>query len=1003
MKKILAISAMLSMFGSSNIHAQNNPFPQNKTYSYGLMPSNKNSSDASSAYAIWKTNFLAPCNNGRYRVKFDNPSQTVSEGIGYGMLLSAYAGDKSVFDGLWLFYKDFNNSHGVMHWKIDGCTGISGQNGATDSEVDAAMALIVASYQWASTGSINYNSDAKSLISSIKNYEVESGTSVLKPGDMFGGSNLTNPSYFAPGYFRAFGQFTNDASFWNGVAAKTYQVINANLSSHNAVGGLVSDWTRADGSYSSDAGGYVNGGTKYTYDAARTPWRIAVDYVWYGTTEAKTYSQKSSDFVRVNLGGTKNIKDGYNQNGTASGQWHNSTFVGAFAAAAMGGGNQIHLNDSYSDLNGINDASSYFNQTLKTLYLYLLTGNFYLPGISGSTPTPTPTNISPTVSLTSPSNNTTYSAPANVNLSANASDANGTISKVEFYNGTTKLGEDLSSPYTYSWTGVGAGTYAITAKATDNAGSVTTSNSANITITSTPTPSATLSPFSGTPTSIPGRIEAEKYDLGGSGVAYSDADAANSGAQFRNDGVDIEATIDAGSGYNIGWTAAGEWLKYSVNVSSSGKYDLKVRVASGAAGKSFHIEMNGTNISGSISVPNTGGWQTWQTITIPGLNLTQGNQVMRVYFDTDGINLNYVEFGTAVSSVPSNPANSAPTVSITSPANNSSFTAGTPIQVNASASDKDGSVSKVEFFQGSTKLGEDLSSPYSYTISGLTAGTYSLTAKATDNAGASTTSAVVSITVNATTTPTPTPTGCATQALPPASQFVVRNSWSDNTNGSGVSDASNGLKITHRAWGNSTLWVIQSGKQTAITSGKEYTLSFDVLNDAVNPVSGINAAFASNYDGNGPILSQPAVSVPSGFSSSAFTTKSVKITASSTGNVYLTLNINWPGQPNATTNLIVKNLSVCESSTSATQARMAAVDNLSVFPNPFNDVSTVYVASDLNVAMVVEISDMFGNVRATIPSYTNQNVVIGNQLASGSYVVKTTFGGMVLTKSIIKN
>lgn len=89
--------------------------------------------------------------------------------------------------------------------------------------------------------------------------------------------------------------------------------------------------------------------------------------------------KKSSDFVRVNLGGSSNIKDGYNQNGSLSGQWHNATFVGAFACAAMGGENQSHLDASYTDLKSLNEPNSYFNQTLKTLYLFLLTGNFYSP------------------------------------------------------------------------------------------------------------------------------------------------------------------------------------------------------------------------------------------------------------------------------------------------------------------------------------------------------------------------------------------------------------------------------------------------------------------------------------------------------------------------------------------------------------------------------------------------------------------------------------------------
>lgn len=363
--------------------SQTQPFPANKVHGNGLMASAKNHTDASESYDTWKDKFVEPCSNGRYRVKFDNRSQTVSEGIAYGMLLSAYKGDKTLFDGLWLYYKDNVNSNGVMNWRINGCSGTDGHNGATDAELDASMALIVADYQWASTGTINYKNDAKTLIAAIKNHEIEANTFVLKPGDQFGGSQLTNPSYFSPAYYRAFGAFTNDAVFWNQVVAKAYTVINNNLTQNNAAGGLVSDWCAASGAYSTDpqVSNYAANGRNYGYDAARTPWRIAVDYVWYGTADAKTYSKKSSDFVRVNLGGSTNIKDGYNQNGTLSqsGQWHNATFVGAFACAAMAGENQKHLDDSYNDLKSLNDPDNYFHQTLKTLYSFLLTGNFYLP------------------------------------------------------------------------------------------------------------------------------------------------------------------------------------------------------------------------------------------------------------------------------------------------------------------------------------------------------------------------------------------------------------------------------------------------------------------------------------------------------------------------------------------------------------------------------------------------------------------------------------------------
>lgn len=376
MKNLLLITVAFLCLKSN---AQKQPFPANAVFNNGLMPTVKNSQDAKNNYDTWKTNFVEACSNGRYRVKFDSSWETVSEGIGYGMLLSAYMADKPLFDGLWLYYKDNVNGNKVMNWKINGCSGAIGQNGATDAELDAAFALIVADYQWTSTGTINYKNDATALISAIKNYEVEANTYVLKPGDQFGGSQITNPSYFSPAYYRAFGTFTNDAAFWNQVAAKAYTVINNNLTQNNAVGGLVSDWCEASGAYSSQAGGYNNAGKSYSYDAARTPWRIAVDYLWFGTADAKTYAKKSSDFVRVNLGGSSNIKDGYNQNGTLTGQWHNATFVGAFACAAMAGENQTHLDASYTDLKNLNEPNSYFNHTLKTLYSFLLTGNFYLP------------------------------------------------------------------------------------------------------------------------------------------------------------------------------------------------------------------------------------------------------------------------------------------------------------------------------------------------------------------------------------------------------------------------------------------------------------------------------------------------------------------------------------------------------------------------------------------------------------------------------------------------
>ena len=100
--------------------------------------------------------------------------------------------------------------------------------------------------------------------------------------------------------------------------------------------------------------------------------------------------------------------------------------------------------------------------------------------------------------------------------------------------------------------------------------------------------------------SLPGKVEFENYDVGGKDIAYYDTTASNTGGVYRTNAVDIQATTDTGGGYNLGWTAAREWLKYTVNVTTAGTYAIDVRVASKGGGGTFHIEVNGVNKTGPI-------------------------------------------------------------------------------------------------------------------------------------------------------------------------------------------------------------------------------------------------------------------------------------------------------------------------------------------------------------------------------------------------------------------
>lgn len=165
----------------------------------------------------------------------------------------------------------------------------------------------------------------------------------------------------------------------------------------------------------------------------------------------------------------------------------------------------------------------------------------------------------------------------------------------------------------------------------------------------TPTPTPTPAnpdgtPYGGTARTLPGVVQAEDFNSGGEGVAYHDTTTGNTGGAYRTaEDVDLENCSDVGGGSDIGWVEGGEWTKYAVNVQSAGNYDITLRVASPLSGKSLHIEMNGVDKTGSVSVPNTGGWQTWANVTIPAVSLSAGLQTMKVVMDSAGLNLNFVK------------------------------------------------------------------------------------------------------------------------------------------------------------------------------------------------------------------------------------------------------------------------------------------------------------------------------------------------------------------------
>jgi hypothetical protein len=145
-------------------------------------------------------------------------------------------------------------------------------------------------------------------------------------------------------------------------------------------------------------------------------------------------------------------------------------------------------------------------------------------------------------------------------------------------------------------------------------------------------------PFQGSPASIPGQIQMENFDNGGKGVAYFNGNTSNNGGDNYRPGetVYLEACSDTGGGVDVGSTNPGDWLNYTVSIAQAGRYTLHVRVATQVAGGVFHLSVDGRNVSGPVSVPETNGWQTWQTLNVPGIELPGGVHTLQMVMDTGG-------------------------------------------------------------------------------------------------------------------------------------------------------------------------------------------------------------------------------------------------------------------------------------------------------------------------------------------------------------------------------
>ena len=232
-----------------------------------------------------------------------------------------------------------------------------------------------------------------------------------------------------------------------------------------------------------------------------------------------------------------------------------------------------------------------------------------------------------------------YDLQENDNLDLNVATTGQNISLVEFYMDDTLVGQSATAPYDLTLPSMPLGVFTLYAK-------VYQGSAFNITNVISVQVGDQL-PYNGSATVIPGSLQGAHYDIfeGGLGqnIAYFDASANNEGGFRPNEYVDAVSVNNEGD--TVGWISAGEWMEYTVDVQSTGCYDLDIRYASGnnAGGGPFHFEIDGQQVSPNIAVNATGDWNAWSTHTST-INLTQGIHVLRLYAQNGEFNLGEMTF-----------------------------------------------------------------------------------------------------------------------------------------------------------------------------------------------------------------------------------------------------------------------------------------------------------------------------------------------------------------------
>jgi endo-1,4-beta-D-glucanase Y len=297
------------------------------------------------------------------------------------MLISVYMDDQPTFDALWQYEQLHSGANGLMEWEIGPDGNVLGSGAASDGDEDMAFALIMADARWHGAGSLpdSYLHYALKQIDLLWRFEVDhTRGDTFMAGDQFDGAKVVNISYFAPAFYRVFGEVTGRQADWNRVVDSSYAVLEAtlNAANKNTDNGLVPAWSTPSGVPMAPPGsGHP---VHHQLDSCRTPFRLALDYCWFGEPRALAYLERINTFhARV---GERQLVDGYNLDGTVfpGANLHLAAFAAGAGAAAMSAETFASVRDeAYAELvswSSLLGGSAYYNKSWSVLGVLMLTG-----------------------------------------------------------------------------------------------------------------------------------------------------------------------------------------------------------------------------------------------------------------------------------------------------------------------------------------------------------------------------------------------------------------------------------------------------------------------------------------------------------------------------------------------------------------------------------------------------------------------------------------------------